>query len=48
MEYCEVCEKPLKRVNFREEAWGRMETTVLWECVNIDCGTEEEVEHDEE
>lgn len=42
MEYCEVCGNTLKGHVEVGEAWGRPYKEIVWECVNINCGEEEE------
>jgi hypothetical protein len=42
MERCEVCGEPLKIYREVHEAWGRPVVEEWGECVNSNCGEEDE------
>lgn len=43
---CEVCGHEMERHVWTEECWGRPYRTVEYECVNPNCGEEEDEDED--
>lgn len=48
MEYCDICQQPMKKTAWPDEAWGRIYQMIEYSCENPDCSEDLLLEKDED